>query len=942
MKRGVFPVTGCVVRASDGVVGKVRRLAPEEDPHSAELLLPGADPVWRSLDGLRSAFQIGMEVEHPRQNLLRPGWGTGVILATRTLAGFDQVLVQFVDTGETRWLPFETVRHVTSVLQRMSAGALGAHPDHAERFRMRALALALSSWDANTGAFGRLDIDPLPHQIHVARRVVTSGQPNWLIADDVGLGKTIEVGLILHALAQRNRCRRVLVVCPAGLVKNWKDEMRGRFDRGFQIYGRDFTPEYPEEMKLHENVIVSLDLAKRPEHRDMLAAAGGWDVIVFDEAHRLGVAENGERTERYRLAEALRPLTPAMLLLTATPHQGKSRRFAALLELVRPDLAWEIAALEAHPGVVGEIVIRNRKTRVTDAQGHPIFRGHDTRRVLVRPSAAMKAFDKALRDYLRHGYAVGARSGAQGRAIGFVMTTYRKLASSSIAAIHRAMSVRRERLLASSDTPPSSVAALIDSGALEDADDLAERTDLFGGRPFFENEIAEIDRLLTLAEDAWDEDEKSEKFLDEIVAPLLGRNENILVFTEYRATQKWLVDRISERFAKVGVVARIHGSMSLDEKMENVRQFDEREARVLVSTEAGGEGLNLHRACCVMVNYDLPWNPSRLVQRIGRLYRYGQTRRVQVINLQADDGFDALALDLMFERVRTIATELAAVAPENAEALAADILGEILSNIDMEAILERAEKMSITLTADEIDAAIVSAQEARKAENEILAFADGHEGPVSGGLDHRHMLAFIEGMAPHVGAVVRRRSESGRSLELELPEVLVGRFPEFGRRRVVHLTLDGALARRRDDVFPLDFRLGFVSDLAHQAKERRFDGLCAAAKPLIGDREGWLTLWRVRWQDAEGRLLEEGQIPMMGRPGSGWLRYSDEDFAKLLLQRLTSAQKVNPCGAAELTSLNAAIMQEVGKTVTFRRHPGALFLAAALGFDGGSGNDEPC
>lgn len=381
------PVIGCVVSTPDGIIGKVRRLAPKNAPVEAELMLSDGTSGWHRLEGLRGSFSIGMEVEHPDHDSVRRGLGTGHVLATRSIAGQDQVLVQFVETGETRWLPFQTLRHVTGVAQRMRAGAagLGNGVDHAERFRMRALAIALSNWDANTGAFGRLDIDPLPHQLHVARRVVTSGQANWLIADDVGLGKTIEVGLILHALAQRNRCRRVLVVCPATLVKNWKEEMRLRFDRAFEIYGRDFTPEYPEELRLRDNVIISLDLAKREAHRDMLLAAGDWDVIVFDEAHRLGVQESGERTERYRLAEALRPRTPSMLLLTATPHQGKSRRFAALLEIVRPDLKWEIASLAAHPEIVGEIILRNRKTRVTDAHGEPLFSGHDTRRVIVGP-----------------------------------------------------------------------------------------------------------------------------------------------------------------------------------------------------------------------------------------------------------------------------------------------------------------------------------------------------------------------------------------------------------------------------------------------------------------------------------------------------------------------------------------------------------------------------
>jgi len=926
----MIPVKGCIVLTPDGVIGKVRRLAPEDAPEKAELALGPSECGWCLLAGLRSGFQPGMEVEHP-DRIGRTGLGHGHVLAVRSLGGLDQVLVQFADSGETRWLPFAALKHVIDVRQRMTAGAVGAHRDHAERFRLRALALALSNWDANTGAFGRLDIDPLPHQLHVARRVVTSGDANWLIADDVGLGKTIEVGLILHALTQRNRCRRVLVVCPASLTKNWKQEMRIRFDRAFEIYGRDFTPEDSDALKLRDNVIVSLDLAKRDEHRDMLMSAGGWDVVVFDEAHRLGVQENGERTERYRLAEALRRITPSLLLLTATPHQGKRRRFAALLELVRPDLADEIATLENNPAIVGDIVLRNRKTRVTDAQGRLIFRGHDTLRIQAAPSAATRVFDHALRDYLRHGYAVSKRGGAEGRAIGFVMTTYRKLASSSIAAIHRALGLRRGRLLAAGADEIPSLDAMIDAGEPDEPDALGTQPDLFRGRAFFDNEIGEIDNLLRLADDAWDDDVKSDRFLEEIVAPLMARGENLLVFTEYKATQAWLAELIAARFPEAGPVALINGSMSLDAKMDSVARFDDRRARILVSTEAGGEGLNLHRACCVMANYDLPWNPSRLVQRIGRLYRYGQTRRVQVINLQADDGFDAQALNLMVERVRTIAEQMAAVAPENAEALAADILGELLANVDMEEILERAEKMNITLTEAEIDEAIRRAQEAREIEGEILDFADQHEGPVAGGLDHRHMAAFVEGMAPHLGVTVRRRAGEDRLMEIELPEALVGRFPEFGKRRLVSLTLDPAVARRRRDMFPLDFRLGFVAELARQARDRRFDGLCAGAPPEFTPAFGWLTVWRVRWQDVDGQLLEEGQIPIILDPAGTWRRWADEAFAALLLEPIASSATRPVCDPGSIQPLDQAVSAVIAREVTARRHPGALFLAAALG-----------
>lgn len=197
---------------------------------------------------------------------------------------------------------------------------------------------------------------------------------------------------------------RVLVICPSSLIRQWKDEMRSRFGRSFEIYGRDFTPEHVEEMRLRDNVIVSLDLAKRPEHLAMMVAAGNWDAIVFDEAHRLGKSETGEQIERYASARALRDLAQAFLLLTATPHQGKTRRFAALLELVRPDLEAEIATLAMNPEIVGEIIIRNRKSTVTDAEGRLIFRGHDTRRFSVRPSSEMVRANAAVLRYLNDGY----------------------------------------------------------------------------------------------------------------------------------------------------------------------------------------------------------------------------------------------------------------------------------------------------------------------------------------------------------------------------------------------------------------------------------------------------------------------------------------------------------------------------------------------------------
>jgi superfamily II DNA or RNA helicase len=793
------------------------------------------------------------------------------------LAGFDQVLVQFAETGESRWLDWRLLSNAKSVEARAIQGQTGQHPDHAERTRLRILANALKIWNSNTGAFGRLDIDPLPHQLDVARRVVTAPQARWLIADDVGLGKTIEVGLILHALTQRNRCRRVLVICPSSLTQQWKDEMRGRFGRYFEIYGRDFSPEYVEEMRLRENVVISLDLAKRPENLAMLVAAGHWDAIVFDEAHRLGKSETGEQTERYALALALRDRGHAFLLLTATPHQGKTRRFAALLELVRPDLESEIATLSMNPEIVGDIIIRNRKSTVTDAEGRLIFRGHDTQRYSVRPSPEMVQANDALLRYLNEGYRASnaSKDKTLGRAIGFVMTTYRKLASSSLAAIERALEKRLARLEAGGTGP---IAALSEE-ELEDRDDLLDLSPVGSLGAFFHDEAGQVRAVLSQIRVARAADAKSDVFISQIVQPLLEQGQSLLVFTEYRATQDYLRETIQK--AMPGVVCRmINGSLGLDEKTDAVRAFNAGEARVMISTEAGGEGLNLQEACHVMVNYDLPWNPSRLVQRIGRLYRYGQTRRVQVLNLQSDDGFDSAALSLMLDRVTTIANEMAAVAADGRDALAADILGELLSNIDISEILERAQSMKFEQTEAEISDAIARAKAARQDEADILQYAAASQTQVNGGFEGRHMVSFVQAMAPFAGYIVRQVLHEGKTLEIQLSEELQRAWPEFGRRSVLRLTVDHVRARRDASMILMDFESAFIRQLANLASDRMvFDGLYGEARWAF---DALLTVHRIRWQDLSGQLLEEDLMPVLSKEGR--IQEMDrKEFAALLV-----------------------------------------------------------
>jgi SNF2 family DNA or RNA helicase len=195
-----------------------------------------------------------------------------------------------------------------------------------------------------------------------------------------------------------------------------------------------------------DHVIVSIDLAKRDDHMRTLRQAGGWDVVVFDEGHKLTRYVSGERAQRYKLAEMLRPIADAFLLLSGTPHQGYADRFIVLLELVRPDLKPQLHTLETNPEIVSEMILRNRKSEVTDAEGAFIFKGQKVHRIPIAPSEDTLHFQELLRDYLIRGYKAGVATGAAGRAIGFVMTTYRKLASSSIAAIEHALELRRDRL----------------------------------------------------------------------------------------------------------------------------------------------------------------------------------------------------------------------------------------------------------------------------------------------------------------------------------------------------------------------------------------------------------------------------------------------------------------------------------------------------------------
>lgn len=941
---GPLPGKDCFVAHRDaGPYGGRLGVVVRADTETSRLQVRWAgadDSTWHAPSDLRNGFRPGHVVQdRPRSNT-RTTLGTGTVVACRGIADRDMVLVQLHSTGDSRWLPFERLVRVRDARWKY----LGTHAAAPELFRLKVLAHALDSWNQVTGSLDRLDVDPLPHQIDLVHRIMTSDHANWLIADDVGLGKTIEVGLLLAAMKRRRLARRVLVVCPAGVVRQWQDEMRHKFGDDFRIYGLDFNIGQPAHWVSFDKVIVSIDRAKSDSHSTVFGDSGFWDVIVFDEAHHLSKIEGAAVTQRYRLAERLQELTDSLVFLSGTPHQGRTEQFVNLLLLLRPDLKSRLAAMFSDPSVVAEVVLRNQKSRVTDAAGNFLFRGQDTNLVEVPLSEAARDFDVQLRRYIRHGYAASAAGGVTGRAVGFVMTTYRKLASSSVAAIERALERRRARLAGELASTASAMTRdrfeELQDGFEEGEDgeddlaDLAEGVSAVGGGadPFFANEMQMLDELCASARVVRADDRKLAEFLASIVDQVHGRGLKLLVFTEYRATQDYLVDALAQRYPGSSVRS-INGGMSLDEKRRHIDAFND-QAQFMVSTEAGGEGINLHFGCYMLVNYDLPWNPRRLVQRAGRLYRYGQTERVVVFNLVAQDGFDNKALGMLLNRVSTIARDMSDVSSEFHEGLETEIVGALLERVDIAKILANNRDMEIDQRSEaEIDDAIERAKRSQSLQDQLFAHIEGYDPDATAAVHTfgpREVLSFLEGVFPHRDIQVRQTLHNGRVLEIELPEGMRGRYSEFAGRTVVRITVDRRLAMRDERNVSMDFASVFFSDLIEFAKSPDFGGEYAR---LAAPQAGVLGIYKVRWQNDQGLPRWEMLVPVF-LPASGDAAFPNPSFFGSLLHASNGppgapAMQPVPDRHDTLKQLDTCAAAVLAERCTPLRHPNDLVLLAA-------------
>ncbi len=780
--------------------------------------------------------------------------GQGQVMQLRTLAGSEQALVDFPELGKRHWLPYQHLRAIPSVEQRFKRLNISTD-EEAERCRLRLLAQALLIWQENSGALARLDIDPLPHQINLVHHILNSGNLNWLIADDVGLGKTIETGMLLHALNQRGLARRVLLITPAGLTRQWQEELyhKFRFD-DFRIFGEDFHINAPWQWKGQDRVIASLDTLKQEAQLESIMQAENWDLIIFDEAHRLSRRQYGlslKTSERFELARHLRSKTENLLLLSATPHQGMQDKFVALLELLRPDRKRDFDLLSLKPEILHDMVFRNHKADVTDVNGNFIFQGKITRAIEVPSSRDALNFDSSLQSYLRKGYEAGKLQGRTGQAIGFVMTVYRKLAASSAAAIYQALCNRLARL---------SAASCIEDDSLLDAryEGEWEEQQCGSNREFFDGERELLLDLIDQAGILVADDIKVARLLDTVVHHILVNNshEKVLIFTEYKSTQAHLKSKLSAAFGEANVEV-LNGGMHHRERREAIARFEDA-GQFLISTEAGGEGINLQRHCHIMVNFDLPWNPMRLVQRIGRLYRYGQRHRVVVLNIHQPDSLDLKIIELMYSRIDTVVNDMAIVlAQEFNEGLKEEILGEFADLIDIKEILEEATLNGIDRSEERINDAIKKAKEATQHQRDLLQYAASGE-QANSRHDLRMTMAHLESFAVGMFNLLDVEYEAmprAQVFRIRLNEALIRAmdFPESASTRI-DITFDREIAINRPNTIMMDMDAALMKHLIKAASLYDFGGQTAAIhSPTLGD--GVLFGAQLRWQSLQGRLM---------------------------------------------------------------------------------------
>jgi superfamily II DNA or RNA helicase len=560
-------------------------------------------------------------------------------------------------------------------------------------------------------------VDPLPHQLEaVYDYFLKLPRIRFLLADDAGAGKTIMAGLLLKELKMRGLVRKILVVAPANLMFQWQREMKDRFNERFDVLrGQDLDSAYgTNPWQERDQVITSLDWAKRDEVIDSLSRAD-WDLVFVDEAHRMSARDAEHKTERYRLGEMLSDHTDHFILLTATPHKGDEENFCLFLRLLDKEVYADVASLDvAIEQQSAPFYLRRTKEAMVSFPDpetglvEKLFRKRDVRTTPFELEEEEFEFYRELTNYVldQSARAAGDKS-AKGRALGFTMAMYQRRFASSLHAVVKSLERRVKKLQDLMNKPEApAIAPAIDFEDLEELTedeaeklvDKVEEASLPVDRPRVMAEIAVIEQLLVRGRELESREVSSKlKRLHDLLTQegvFADPDMKLLVFTEHRDTLQWLVERL--RAWKL-TVTEIHGSMKPgDRDTPNTRLYAERafkeDCQVMVATEAAGEGINL-QFCWLMVNFDIPWNPVRLEQRMGRIHRYGQMHDCLIFNFVALNTFEGRVLAKLLDRLRVIRHELGTDQ-------VFDVIGEVLPGNEIERLVR--EKYAGNMSDDQV------------------------------------------------------------------------------------------------------------------------------------------------------------------------------------------------------------------------------------------------
>jgi superfamily II DNA or RNA helicase len=555
-------------------------------------------------------------------------------------------------------------------------------------------------------------VDPLPHQLEaVYDYLLKLARVRFLLADDAGAGKTIMAGLLIRELKLRGLAERILVVTPANLAFQWQRELREKFDEKFLVLrGADLRVQFGVNPWLeHPQILTSLDLAKREEILPSLRQSH-WDLVIVDEAHRMSAAAEDRKSLRYKLGELLRDITDHYLLLTATPHRGDPENFSLFLRLLDPDAFADVRSIrQAMDQRRAPFYLRRTKEAMVyfpdrQADGSWTARKIFTKRI---PHSVEFAIDgeefRLYRDVTAFVKAQSSQAASDGedaraRAVGFLMALYQRRLASSTFAVRRSLENRarrlREGLRRAADLARQAPPDLPTPDELEEMEDhererleaILEAITISQNPRVVEEEIADLTRLAEQAQAV--ERAGAEAKLGRLQRLLREEgffdraDQRLLIFTEFKDTLDYLVQTLQGWGFRVGF---IHGGMkpgSREEpgsRLHAEQQFKDGAIQVLVATEAAGEGINL-QVCHVLVNFDIPWNPNRLEQRMGRIHRYGQTRDCLIFNFVATNTIEGRVLRKLLDKLQEIRDALDDDAVFN-------VVGEVLPAAHMERVL---------------------------------------------------------------------------------------------------------------------------------------------------------------------------------------------------------------------------------------------------------------